>query len=74
MPKDRREKLIVSNGINMAVEINEVIVENAKNATSAEIELPGMIDRAFMIFHENSLVPMTDFLYQISTEAEAEGL
>lgn len=64
MPRDRRVKLVVANGINMAVEINEVIIENARLGTDAEIQLPGLIDRAYMIFHETGTVPMVDFVVQ----------
>ncbi len=64
MPRDTRTKLVVANAINMAVEINEVIIENARMGTDAEIELPGLIDRAYMIFHETGTIPVVDFVAQ----------
>lgn len=69
MPDDRRIKMVVSNAINMVVEINEIIVENARMGTEAEIRLPGLIDRAYMIFHETGTVPMIDRVAQ-----EEDGL
>ena len=62
MSKDYRVKLVVTNAINMVVEINEIIVENARNQVDAEIKLLGLINRAHMIFHETGVVPMIDRL------------
>jgi hypothetical protein len=52
--------MVVANAINMVSEINELIVHNARNGEEAEIQLPGMIDRAYLIFHETGIVPMAD--------------
>ncbi len=70
MSSDQRVKLVVANAINMVTEINEVIIENARKGVDAEIELPGLIDRAYLIFHETGIVPMTDVLDQVSVSTE----
>ena len=59
-----RQKLVVSNAINMLVEINQIIVENARKGQSAKIVLPTMFNRAFMIVHEAGIVPIIDTLDQ----------
>lgn len=64
MAADRRIKLVVANTINMVVEINEIIIENAKMSTDAEIVLPGLVDRAYMLFHETGTVPLVDLVSQ----------
>jgi hypothetical protein len=70
MSKDYRTRLVVANAVNIAVEVNEVIIENARNLVDAEIELPGLINRAYMIFHETGTVPMVDWSSQIEDTGE----
>ncbi len=57
-----RQKKIIANAINMVVDINQILVENAKKGTPGEIVLPSMFDRAFMIVHETGVVSVTDTL------------
>jgi len=58
----RRQKKVISNAINMVVEINQILVENAKKGTPGEVVMPSMFDRAFMIVHETGLLPIVDTL------------
>ena len=58
-----RTKLVVANAINMVAEFNEVIVHNARMGEETQLQLPGMINRAYMIFHETGVVPMVDIDY-----------
>ena len=70
MTADKRTKLVVANGINMIVEINEIIIENARMGTDADIQLRGLIDRAYMIFHETGTVPVVDRVAQEKDDLE----
>ena len=63
--KEKRIKFIPATAINIIAEINELLIENARNKTDSEIELPGLIDRAFLIYHEAGVLPMTDTLEQV---------
>lgn len=65
-----RIKLVVANAINIVSEVNEIIVHNARMGEETQVEISGMIDRAYMIFHETGMVPMVDIDY--NTE-RAEG-
>jgi hypothetical protein len=56
----KRQKMVIANAMNMVVEINQILVENAKKRTPGEIVLPSLFDRAFMIVHETGIVPVTD--------------
>lgn len=62
MTTPKRQKKVIANAINMVVEINQILVENAKKGTPGEIVLPSMLDRAFMIVHETGIVPIVDTL------------
>jgi hypothetical protein len=57
-----KQKLIVVNAINLIVEINQAIVDNARKGTQAELRLPSLIDRAFMVHHESGVIPVADYL------------
>ena len=70
MIAEERTKLVVANAINMVTEINEIILVNARKGVDAAVELPGLIDRAYLIFHETGIVPMTDMLDQVPIETE----
>lgn len=67
MARGQRVKLVVANAINMVSEINELIVHNARRGEETEVQMPGMINRAYLIFHETGIVPMVDLEYD--TEA-----
>ena len=69
MSKDQRIKLVPATAINVIAEMNELFVENARRKTDTEVELPGMIDRAYIIFHETGVLPFTDQVQQVE-EAE----
>ena len=56
-----RTRLVPSTATNMVALTNELIVQNARKGQDTEIELPAMIDRAYMIFHETALLPMVDY-------------
>ena len=60
MNKYSRTKLIPCSAIPLMVEINEQIVMAYKRGVVPDIQLPGLIDRAFYIFHETGLLPLTD--------------
>ena len=59
---DKRQRLIVSNAIDFIVEITSVITENARKGKPAELQLPRMFDRAFLVHHEAGVVPVMDLL------------
>jgi len=69
--KGQRIKLVVSNAINMVAEVNELTVHNARMGEETEIDMPSMINRAYMIFHETGLVPMIDVDYDTTNEDRA---
>jgi hypothetical protein len=71
MAQKPRIKLVVSNAINMVSEMNELIVHNARMGEETEMEMPGMIDRAYMIFHETGILPMVDIDYDTTREDKA---
>ncbi len=58
MTQGVRVKLVIANAIEVAVEINEVMLENARKGTESTITLPGIVRRAFMIVNENGVIPM----------------
>lgn len=61
MALETRRKLVVANAINMVVEINQIILENMRKLRSAQITLPTLFNRAFLIHHEAGVVPVTDY-------------
>lgn len=63
-----RIKFVVANAINMISEMNELLVHNARMGEETQMELPGMIERAYMIFHETGVVPMIDINYNTVDE------
>jgi hypothetical protein len=67
MPNRPRQKLVVANAINMVSEVNELIVHNARMGEETELVMPGMISRAYLVFHETGMVPMTDIDYDTET-------
>ena len=68
--RDYRSKLVVSNAINMLVEVNTVMVENTKKGKDSELRVPGVFDRAFMLHHETGLIPVVDRLAVAETTTE----
>ena len=62
--KNFRIKYVTTTAINMMTEINETFVTAAKMGRSADVILPGLLDRAFMIANESAIVPMYDWLDQ----------
>jgi len=63
-PITTRQRLVIATGINWIVEINRIIVENARKGKPAEFQLPSLFDRAFLIHHEAGVLPVTDTLEQ----------
>ncbi len=57
-----KQKLVTATAINMVVEINQIMVENARKGKAAGIQMLGMFDRAFMLYHENGVMPVADYL------------
>lgn len=58
----KRTKYVIANAMNVVVELNEVIVTNARKLQNSVIELPGLYDRAFLMHHEAGIIPMVDTL------------
>ena len=61
--KDQRVKLVPATTINFMAELNELLIENARRKTSSEIELPGLVDRAYILFHETGILPIYMKIY-----------
>lgn len=59
-----RTKLVLANAINMIVETNQIIIENLRKNTPAEIVVPRLVDRAFMLVHETGVMPVLDYTAQ----------
>ena len=55
-----RLKFIAVNAVNLVVEINETLITNARKRTTLAVTLPSLIDRAFMVYHENGLLSVQD--------------
>jgi hypothetical protein len=60
MNKYARTKLIPCCAIPLIVEINEQIVTSYKRGVTPDLQMPGLIDRAYYVFHETGLLPITD--------------
>lgn len=60
MDKYTRTKLIPCAAIPLIVEINEQIVTSYKRGATPSLNLPGLIDRAYYVFHETGLLPIED--------------
>ncbi len=58
---DYRQKLVPATAINIIMQLNQIIVENFRKGQPAELVLPRMFDRAFLIVHENGTVPIVDY-------------
>lgn len=58
---DPKIKLVTSGAINMVVEVNETIVDNARRGTDAELTIPSLFERAYMVFYETGLMPIADW-------------
>ena len=56
-----RKKYIAVNGVNLIVEINEVLIVNARKETTLAVTLPSLIDRAFLVHHESGLMTVRDW-------------
>lgn len=57
-----KRRLIIANGINLVAAINNTIIDNAKKGMPAQIQMPRLFDRAFLIHHEAGVLPMYDTL------------
>lgn len=58
---DTRQKLVPATAINVIMQINQIIVENFRKGQPAQLVLPRMLDRAFLIVHESGAVPIIDY-------------
>jgi hypothetical protein len=58
----KRTKYVIANAVNVAVELNEIIVTNSRKLQDSVIELPGLYDRAFLMYHEAGVIPVVDTL------------
>lgn len=56
-----RSKYITATATNLAVEINQAIIESARKGKAAEIKLPTIVNRAFMLVHETGIIPVVDY-------------
>jgi len=56
-----RKSLVVSTTMNMVATTNELIVQNARQGQKTQIQLPGMLSRAYMMFYETTLFPVVDY-------------
>ena len=56
----KRTKLIIPNAINMVVEVNDLLVDRRKKGMTPDIQLPNLIDRAFLVFHESGVIPLEE--------------
>jgi hypothetical protein len=57
-----KKKLVTATAINMVVEVNQIMVENARKGKPASVQSTGIFNRAFMIYHENGVLPVADYL------------
>lgn len=60
MNKYSRTKLVACSAISLIAEINEQIVTSYKRHVTPQLQLPGLLDRAYYVFHETGLLPITD--------------
>lgn len=60
MTSQKKTKLVIPNAINLVVEVNELLVGHRRKGVSPEIQLPNLIDRAFLVFHESGVIPLTE--------------
>lgn len=59
MSSFEQTKMIVANAVNYVVEINEILNTGTRSGTPAVLELPSMLDRAYLMFHEAGTLPLT---------------
>jgi len=57
-----RTKFIVANAVNFLVMVNEVMLVNTRKGTAIVIEVPNLYDRAYTLYHESGIIPITDTL------------
>lgn len=60
MTEYTKRKLVPANAVNFVVEINEVMNSNTRKGVPNDMRVPGMFDRAFLIFHEAGILPITE--------------
>jgi hypothetical protein len=60
MALKKRQKLIITNAVNILVELNEVMVRSRKKGETPRIKLPSALDRAFAIYHEAGVIPFEE--------------
>jgi len=62
MPEYTRKKLVPANAVNFVVEINEVLNNDTRKGIGHDMTIPGMFDRAFLVFHEAGILPITEIV------------
>lgn len=61
-----RQKLIIATAPNFLAEVNQIVIENVRKQRYAELQVPSLIDRAFMLVHETGVMPIADTAAQTS--------
>lgn len=62
MTEYTKKKLVPANAVNFVVEINEVMNNNTRKGMPNDMIIPGMFDRAFLVFHEAGILPITEIV------------
>jgi len=60
MSTQTRRKLVTANAVSYVVEINEVLNDDTRKGRPHNMIVPGMFDRAFLIFHEAGVLPIDE--------------
>jgi hypothetical protein len=63
MTTKRRHRIVLANAVNYVVEVNDILNNATRRGEVANLVLPSMFDRAFLVFHEAGTLPFTDTLY-----------
>jgi hypothetical protein len=63
MTTKRRHRIVLASAVNYVVEVNELLNNATRRGEVANLVLPSMFDRAFLVFHEAGVLPFTDTLY-----------
>jgi len=54
-------KLIAANAVNMLRTVVNNVVSNVRKKTDAELRLPPLLDRAYIVFHETGAMQVEDW-------------
>lgn len=54
----KQRKYVPANSVDVLVEVNDVLVRNAKAGIPAAVYLPTLFNRAFLLFHEAGVLPV----------------